>query len=147
MFQCFNVVSIGPAISFRSFDVSHRRRWGGDIIILTPISYSFIFSVLCFHWKLWLIPFRPKFQCLNVASIGPSISFWSFEVSCISQYECDIMSRSSIDDARPLWKVTFPQWTYVIDQCTSGNSPLSLPTKHAYRYSLHPIWKSLSLLI
>ncbi len=42
MFQCFNVASIGPAISFRSFDVSHRRRWGGYIIILTPNSCSIL---------------------------------------------------------------------------------------------------------
>src|SRR6266568_3005689 len=40
MFQCFNVASIGPAISFLSFDVSHKRRWGGYIIILTLNSYS-----------------------------------------------------------------------------------------------------------
>src|SRR6266568_2207074 len=40
MFQCFIVASIGPAISFLSFDVSHKRRWGGYIIILTLNSCS-----------------------------------------------------------------------------------------------------------
>src|SRR6266567_5765297 len=42
MFQCFNVATIGPAISFRSFDVSHKRRWGGYIIILTLNSCSIL---------------------------------------------------------------------------------------------------------
>jgi len=45
MFQCFNVASIGPEISFRSFDVSHRRRWGGDYHYFTPSSYSFLVSL------------------------------------------------------------------------------------------------------
>jgi len=90
MFQCFNVASIGPEISFRSFDVSHRRRWGGDTIILTPSSYSFfVFFVSTKNYDLYHL-----FQCFNVASIGPSLSFWSFDVSCIGQYECDIAHQS-----------------------------------------------------
>ena len=90
MFQCFNVASIGPEISFRSFDVSHRRRWGGDTIILTPSSYSFfVFYVSTKNYDLYHL-----FQCFNVASIGPSLSFWSFDVSCIGQYECDIAHQS-----------------------------------------------------
>src|SRR6267378_2763364 len=65
MFQCFNVASISPAISFRSFDVSHRRRWGGYIIILTPNSCSILvffvateidilyLSGPCFNVSMW----------------------------------------------------------------------------------------------
>src|SRR6266700_2978193 len=65
MFQCFNVASIGPAISFRSFDVSHKRRWGGYIINLTlnccSISLFFVatesdslyLSGPCFNVSMW----------------------------------------------------------------------------------------------
>src|SRR6266700_1502864 len=65
MFQCFNVASIGPAISFRSFDVSHKRRWGGYIINLTlnccSISVFFVatesdslyLSGPCFNVSMW----------------------------------------------------------------------------------------------
>ncbi len=65
MFQCGNVTSIGPAISFRSFDVSHRRRWGGYIIILTPNFCSILVFFIatesnglylsgpCFNVEMW----------------------------------------------------------------------------------------------
>lgn len=46
IFQCFNVASIGSAISLRSFDVSHKRCWECNIIT-TPNSSSisvFFFS-------------------------------------------------------------------------------------------------------
>ncbi len=103
MFQCFNVASIGPEISFRSFDVSHRRRWGGDTIILTPSSYSFfVFFVSTKNYDLYHL-----FQCFNVASIGPSLSFWSFDVSCIGQYECDIAHQSMYIQGGTLIKIRY----------------------------------------
>ncbi len=65
MFKCANVASIGPATSFRSFDVSHKRRWGGYIINLTlnccSISVFFVatesdslyLSGPCFNVSMW----------------------------------------------------------------------------------------------
>src|SRR6266567_2650951 len=79
MFQCFNVTSIGPAISFRSFDVSHRRRWGVYHYFNTQFLLNF--GVLYCYRKQWFIPIRSMFQCVNVTSIGPAISFRSFDVS------------------------------------------------------------------
>src|SRR6266567_1179493 len=54
------------------------------------------------------------------------------------------MSRSSIDDARPLWKVTFPQWTCVIGLSLVTAAELPTVTKqcHAPLFLLrhhHPV--------
>ena len=78
MFQCFNVASISPAISFRSFDVSHRRRWGVYYYFNTQFLPNF--GVLCCHWKWSFIPFRTMFQCFNVAMV----QYWTFGCSIIT---------------------------------------------------------------
>ena len=79
MFYCFNVTSINPVMSFRSFDVSHMRKWGVDDNFSTQ--FLLILSVLFFPWKRFFLPFRTIFQCANVASIGPAISFQYFDGS------------------------------------------------------------------
>jgi len=120
MFQCFNVASIGPEISFRSFDVSHRRRWGGDTIILTPSSYSFfVFFVSTKNYDLYHLGL-----CFNVSMWPVLVLHFHFEVLMFP--------------ALASMSVTLP-----INQCTSSNSPPSLPTKCASCHSPHPIQKSL----
>src|SRR6266567_57818 len=44
MFQYVNVASIGPAMSFRLFDVSLSRRWGSVSLFQNPILIQFGFS-------------------------------------------------------------------------------------------------------
>src|SRR6266700_3336677 len=76
MFQCFNVATIGPAISFRSFDVSHKRRWGGYIIILTLNSCSsFVFFVATESNSLYL-----SGPCFNVLMWPLLVLQFHFEV-------------------------------------------------------------------
>src|SRR6266568_1729793 len=107
MFQCFNVASIGPAISFLSFDVSHKRRWGGYIIIITLNSCSIlVFFVATESDSLYI-----SGPCFNVLMWPVLVLQFHFEVLKFPALVCDIMSCSSINDARPLWKITFPQWT------------------------------------
>jgi len=79
MFQCANVASIGSAISFRSFDVSHRRRWG----VYDYFNTQFLLNlgVLFFPWQRFFIPLKTIFQCANVASIGLAMSFRVFDLS------------------------------------------------------------------
>src|SRR6266567_666585 len=76
MFQCSNVASIGPAISFRSFDVSHKRRWGGYIIILTLNSCSIlVFFVATGSDSLYL-----SGSCFNVLMWPVLVLQFHFEV-------------------------------------------------------------------
>ena len=85
MFQCFNVASIGPATSFRSFDVSHRRRWEGDTIILTPNSCSIlVFFVATEIYILYL-----SGPCFNVQMWPVLVLQFHFEVLMFQQEEME----------------------------------------------------------
>src|SRR6266568_3572585 len=76
MFQCGNVTSISPAISFRSFDVSHKRRWGVYIIILTLNSCSIlVFFVATEGDSLYL-----SGPCFNVLMWPVLVLQFHFEV-------------------------------------------------------------------
>src|SRR5437016_2779645 len=79
MFQYANVASIGPAMSFRVFDVSFSRGWGSVSLFQHPILVQSWCSF--FLLKEIFIPSRTMFQCLNVASIGPAVLFRVFDVS------------------------------------------------------------------
>ena len=103
MFQCFNVATIGCAISFQTFDVSDKRWWECNIIT-TPNSYSilvFFFSTEsdflylwgpCFNIKMWpvlvlqshcdvlIFHLQGRRECMIIW--GPnSYSIWVFFVS------------------------------------------------------------------
>src|SRR5436853_309804 len=96
MFQCFNVAIIGSAISFQSFDVSHRRGWE-CIIISAPNSGSILvffffperdFLYLpgpCFNMQMWpvlVLQCHSEFLMFPSAGDGGvyhyfSTQFWS----------------------------------------------------------------------
>ena len=79
MFQYKDGASIGPAKSLRCFDLSPTRRKGVYDYLRTQFLLNL--GVLCVPRKQSFIPIKTMFQYKNVASIGPAISFRSFDVS------------------------------------------------------------------
>jgi len=94
IFQYVNVASIGPAMSFRVFDVSLSRRWGSVSLFQNPILIQFGCSFfplkaiiytfqdhvsMCKCGQYWPCNFISKFGCFTQQAMGECIIISRFQ--------------------------------------------------------------------